>query len=228
MEEPIHLIFCKISLSWQIQQPTFRIPVKHQWFHNKTTTTKQLTHVFNCWVQDLQDKNKKNTCSNHWKHTHKEPLKYFSVRTTSPDIMQSIFELKNATTNFSNTNDTSMISQSTIPGALSPSTKLNILTILPTYILSHWDTDAILNDSNKITESSQKQIQQISRPVVKLKQIDKKLNNGIVSFQIKTAVTYWSYSESTTKLIRGQWEHPLPHHSMNLLEFEPSPLPNLC
>ena len=141
--------------------------------------------------------------------------------------MQSIFELKNATTNFSNTNDTSMISQSTIPGASSPSTKLNILTILPRYILSHWDTDAIFNDSNKITESSQKQIQQISRPVQKLKQIDKKINNGIVSFQIKTAVTYWSYSESTTKLIRGQWEHhPPPPHSMNLLEFEPSPPPS--
>lgn len=87
-------------------------------------------------MQALQDKNKK-TPVQIIENIHTQnrdllkTLKYVSDRTTPPDIMQSIFELENRTTNFSNKNDISMISQSTIPDASSPSTKLNISTMLP-------------------------------------------------------------------------------------------------
>ena len=67
-------------------------------------------------------------------------------------------------------------------------TKLDISTILPKFVLGHWDTANILTDSTKITEFAEKQIQQRSTPVTKYKR-DTKLKNDIVSFQIKNAVT---------------------------------------
>ena len=98
-------------------------------------------------------------------------LKYFSVITTPPDVMQSTFEFENGSTNTSNTSDTSMISQSTIPGVSSPLTKLDISTILPKFVLSYLDTDNILTDSTKITEFAEKRIQQTSTPAAKYKEI---------------------------------------------------------
>ena len=128
-------------------------------------------------------------------------LKYFSDITTPPDVMQSSIEFENASTNISNTSDTSMISQYTIPDISLPLTKLDISTILPKFVLSHSDTDNILIDSTKISEFVEKQIQQTSTPVAKYKR-DTKLKNNIVSFQKKDAATGGSYSKSTTKLIK--------------------------
>ena len=98
-----------------------------------------------------------------------ETLKYFSDISTPPDVMQSTFEFENASTNISNTSDTSMISQSTIPDVSSPLTKLETSTILPKFVLRHSDIDNILTDSTKITEFSEKQVQQTSTPVAKYK-----------------------------------------------------------
>ena len=89
--------------------------------HFRSTTIKQQpTHVSNCWAQAMMEKNTKipaqsieniNTKNRELLTT----LKYFSDITTPPDVMQSTFEFENASTNISNTSDTSMISQSTIP-----------------------------------------------------------------------------------------------------------------
>ena len=127
-------------------------------------------------------------------------LKHFSNTTTPPSVMQSTFKFESKSTNISKTSDTSITSQSIIPDASSPLTKLDISTILPKSVLIHSDTDSTLTESTKIIEFAQKQIQQISIPVAVYKR-DKKLKNGIVSIQIKNAVTDEPYSKSTTKLI---------------------------
>ena len=89
--------------------------------HFRSTTIKQQpTHVSNCWAQAMMEKNTKipaqsieniNTKNRELLTT----LKYFSDIATPLDVMQSTFEFENASTNISNTSDTSMISQSTIP-----------------------------------------------------------------------------------------------------------------
>ena len=158
--------------------------------HFRSTTIKQqLTHVSNCCTQAMMEKYTKIYAQSIENMNTKNRelltnLKYFSDITTPPDVMQSSFEFENASTNISNTSDTSMISQYTIPDISLPLTKLDISTILPKFVLSHSDTDNILIDSTKISEFVEKQIQQTSTPVVKHKR-DTKLKNDIVSFQKK-------------------------------------------
>ena len=89
--------------------------------HFRSTTIKQqFTHVSNCWAQAMMEKNTKISAQSieNINTNNRElltTLRYFSDITTPPDVTQSTFEFENASSNISNTSDTSMISQSTIP-----------------------------------------------------------------------------------------------------------------